>query len=348
MTSKREISFAEAISEATCQSMRNDDSIVLMGIGLDYSSGVFGTTSEAFRLFGNSRVIDTPAMENALSGIVSGASVTGLRPVIIHARVDFMFLGLDQMLNIMAKWSYMFDGNAGSMPVVIRAIIGRGWGQGATHSQSIQSVLGHFPGLRVVMPSSPYEAKGMMNSALTGNDPVVILEHRNLFNVVGEVPEERYELDLFGSKVCKSGKDLTIVASSICVEEAKIAAVEAAGLGIEVEIIDIRSIQPLDMIPIIESVKKTNKLLIVDTSWLSFGLGSEIAARLMENSINLEKPLVRLGQAPVPAAVSKTLEAEHYPTPEKILNIIVALCSSESNGTHGDLTNFTNKFIGPY
>ena len=169
------MSFAEAISDATIEAMKKNPNIILLGIGLDYSSGVFGTTSEAFKQFGPERVLDTPAMENALTGIAAGASLCGMRPVVIHARNDFMFLALDQILNVLTKWHYMFNGNASSMPVVTRAIIGRGWGQGATHSQSIQSVIAHFPGIRVVMPSRPKDAKGMLLSALESPDPVLIL-----------------------------------------------------------------------------------------------------------------------------------------------------------------------------
>ena len=348
MNSNIEITFAQAISDATCQSMEKDSSILLIGIGLDYSSGVFGTTSDAYIRFGNSRVLDTPAMENALTGIAAGASLVGIRPVLVHARVDFMFLGLDQMLNVISKWSYMFDGNAGNMPVVIRAIIGRGWGQGATHSQSVQTLLAHFPGMRVVMPSSPYEAKGMLVAALNGNDPVIILEHRNLYNLVGEVPIELYETSLVGSKRVREGKDVTIVATSICVQESKIAAEEALKHDIDVEIIDLRSLQPIDIKPIIESVSKTKRLIVVDTSWTGFGVGSEVAGKLMEAGIVLEAPLIRLGQAPTPAAVSRVLESQHYPTPETILESILKTARLKRQITDSSMDNFTDKFIGPY
>lgn len=341
------LSYAEAISEATVEAMKIDSSIHLFGIGLDYSSGVFGTTTEANSLFGPSRVIDTPAMENALTGIAAGASLCGIRPVVIHARNDFMFLALDQMLNVLSKWHYMFDGRASNMPVVIRSIIGRGWGQGATHSQSIQSVLAHFPGLRVVMPASARDAKGMLLSALNSPDPVVILEHRNLYEVKGEVGQAT---PLEGASIAKKGKDLTIVASSVCVQESLIAADQASELGINIEVIDIRSIQPLDIETILNSVRKTKRLMVVDTSWTNFGLGSEIGASVLESGIALLSPLVRLGQADSPAPVSKPLEDIHYPNATKIFSVAKQSISYKSSEieTVDNLPKIADDFLGPY
>lgn len=343
-----EITYAQAISEATCLIMGKDPSVVLMGIGVDYSSGVFGTTTEAYKKFGSERVIDTPAMENALTGIAIGSATVGVRPILVHARNDFMFLALDQILNVSAKWNYMFNGNAGTLPIIIRAIIGRGWGQGATHSQSIQSVLAHFPGLRVVMPSNPTDAKGMLLSAWQSSDPIVILEHRSLFDIKGEVESGMALTNLELSKVVCEGSDLTIVATSVCVHESVLIAQALKPLGVSIEVVDLRSIQPIDRSTILESVKKTGRLLIYDTSWVNFGVGAEIAAIVAESDLmNLKSPVVRVGQLGVPAPVSKPLEDQHYPTYESVMAIVQKMMARKITETKS-IPSITNDFQGPY
>jgi pyruvate/2-oxoglutarate/acetoin dehydrogenase E1 component len=343
-----ELTYAEAISEATCLLMERDPNVVLLGIGLDYSSGVFGTTSKAHELFGSYRVMDTPAMENALTGIAIGGATVGLRPILVHARNDFMFLALDQMLNVLSKWNYMFSGQAGNLPVVIRAIIGRGWGQGATHSQSIQSLLAHFPGLRVVMPSTPADAKGMLIAAATSNDPVVILEHRSLFNVKGEVPSGFISSNLDSGKIMREGSDVTIIATSICVQESLIVAEELEKLNISAEILDLRSIQPIDRKSIIDSVSKTQRVLVFDTSWTNFGVGAEVGAIIAETKgINLKVPLIRIGQSGVPAPVSKPLEDAHYPSLTSVIKMIQDMVSGTESYSK-EIRSVTEDFKGPY
>src|SRR6266511_2089146 len=177
----RKMTYAQALSEGLCQAMERDPSIFVTGIGVDYPSGIFGSTTEAAKRFGPARVFDAPAMENALTGIVIGAAAMGKRPIIVHARNDFLFLGFDQLINLAAKWRHMFNGNAGNMPLVVRAVVGKGWGQGATHSQSTHATLAHFPGLTVVTPAFPDDAKGLMIAALQQDGPVVIVEHRALY-----------------------------------------------------------------------------------------------------------------------------------------------------------------------
>ena len=344
----RKITYAQAISEATCLIMEADPNVVLMGIGMDYSSGVFGTTSEAFNKFGAERVIDTPAMENALTGIAIGSATVGIKPILVHARNDFMFLALDQLLNVCAKWNYMFNGNAGSLPIINRAVIGRGWGQGATHSQSIQSILAHFPGLRVVMPSNPADAKGMLLSAWKSFDPIVILEHRSLFEIEGQVDDGLAFSDLVSAKVVKEGSDLTIVATSICVHESLLIASELETLGISVEVVDLRTIQPIDRITVLDSVKKTGRLLIYDTSWVNFGVGAEIAATVAEtDGMIMKTPIVRIGQLGVPAPVSKPLEDQHYPSSRSVFDIIEKMMSRNITSTK-TIPSITKGFKGPY
>src|SRR5438105_371039 len=185
----RQLKYVEALSEGLVQAMERDPSIFVTGISVDYPSGIFGSTTEAARRFGPERVFDAPAMENALTGIAIGAAAMGKRPIVVHARNDFLFLGLDNLINLAAKWRYMFNGRAGNMPIVVRAVVGKGWGQGATHSQSTQATLAHFPGLTIVMPAFPDDAKGLLIAALQHDSPVVIIEHRALYALEREVPE---------------------------------------------------------------------------------------------------------------------------------------------------------------
>src|SRR3954466_3509953 len=185
----RQLTYAQALSEGLCQAMERDPAIFVTGIAVDYPSGIFGTTTQAAKRFGRDRVFDAPAMENALTGIAIGAAAMGKRPVIVHPRNDFMFLSFDNLINLAAKWRYMFMGRAGNVPIVVRAVIGKGWGQGATHSQSLQAPLAHVDGLTVLMPAFPQDAKGLTIATLRHNGPVVILEHRSLYAMEGPVTE---------------------------------------------------------------------------------------------------------------------------------------------------------------
>ena len=256
----RSIKYSEAISEGIVQEMESNPNIFITGIAVDYPSGIFGTTIEAFKKFGPSRVFDSPAMENALTGIAIGAAAVGKRPILVHPRVDFMFLSFDMLLQLAAKWRYMYGGNAGNVPIVIRGIIGRGWGQGSTHSQSIQAPLAHFPGLTVVMPAFPEDAKGLMISALRHTGPVVILEYRTLYDTMGEVSEKPIPTPIGKAKIIKEGKDLTIVATSFMSLEALNAAKKLEESGISIEVVDLRSIRPLDEETVLNSVKKNRSI----------------------------------------------------------------------------------------
>ena len=322
----RLLTYANAIAEATVQAMATDESIFLTGIGVGYSSGVFATTSSANEAFGKNRVFESPAMENAITGICMGAAAMGMRPLLVHYRNDFLFLSLDQLINLCSKWHYMFGGNTPHAPLVIRAVIGRGWGQGATHSQSIQSTLAHYPGLCVLMPTFPYDAKGMLISALKSNSTVIILEHRSLFELTGEVPKEIYEIELGKAKIVREGSDLTIVASSYMVLEAISAAKFLAHHGLSIEVIDLRSIKPLDKETILESVKKTGHLVVADTSWINYGVSSEISALVAEEGFqDLKKPIIRIGLPNCPAPTAKSLEDVYYPRALQIAEAVVRL-----------------------
>lgn len=340
-------SFASAISRATVEIMDSDPSVVILGIGPDYSSGIFGTTSEAFKKFGTSRVIDTPAMENGLSGIALGASMFGIKPILVHARNDFMFLALDQMLNAIAKWRYMFDGNNTQGPIVVRAVVGRGWGQGATHSQNLASTIAHYPGIKVVMPAFPADAGGMLISALNGQNPVVIIEHRNLFEIEGPIESPTVAVPLSGAQIINEGEDITIVTYSICTLETMMLTESFSQLGVSVEVIDLRTITPIDISMIINSVNKTKKLFVVEPDWTTFSVGSEICAQIKELT-DLEFSFSRLGHAPSPAPVSKKLESLFYTSPERIFKTVLKVLNIKKSSINIQIRDSTNYFKGPY
>lgn len=242
----RNLKYREAIDEATVQSMERDPSIFVMGIGVGDMGGVYGTTRGAFELFGNERVMDIPNSENAIVGISIGMAAMGKRPMIVYPRNDFMFLAMDQIFNLAAKWKYMYQSETG-VPVVFRGIVGRGWGQGATHSQSLQSIFAHFPGLLVAAPAFLADAKGLLISALQGDSPVVLLENRACYEIEGEVPEEPVAIPFGKGAIVREGRDITIVGVSLMAIEALWAAEILAQYEISAEVIDIRSIRPLDI-----------------------------------------------------------------------------------------------------
>lgn len=343
----RQMTYVQALSEGLCQAMERDPSIFVTGIAVDYPSGIFGSTTEATKRFGPERVFDAPAMENALTGIAVGAASMGKRPVIVHPRNDFMFLSFDNLLNLAAKWRYMFNGRAGNVPVVVRAVIGKGWGQGATHSQSLQSSLAHFPGLCVAMPASPRDAKGLTIAALQHHQPVIILEHRSLYSISGEVPEEFEPTPLGKANVAREGKDITIVATSWMAYESLHAADELARHGVSAEVIDLRTIRPLDEETIIQSIKKTGHLVVADTSWELCGVASEIAALAAEKAFPYLKARVyRIALPNCPAPVSAKLEEVFYPKASTIARAALA-CLGRDPDHVGDLSREDN-FKGPY
>lgn len=343
----RQITYANALSEGLCQAMEADPSIFVTGIAVDYPSGIFGTTTEATKRFGPDRVFDAPAMENALTGIAIGAAAMGKRPVIVHPRNDFMFLSFDNLINLAAKWRYMFLGRAGNVPIVVRAVIGKGWGQGATHSQSLQAPLAHFPGLTVLMPASPADAKGLTLAALQHNGPVVMLEHRSLYSVTGEVDEAPTPTPIGKAKVTRKGKDITIVGTSLMALEALYAAEELEKHGVDAEVIDLRSIRPLDEETILESVKKTGHLIVTDTSWELCGISSEVAALVAEKAFPyLKGPVRRIALPNCPAPVSFKLEEVFYPKASTIAKAALVTLGADPERV-GDLAREDN-FKGPY
>lgn len=343
----RSLRYWEAISEATVQCMEADPSIFLTGIGVDDFKGIFGTTAEAYRRFGGARVFDIPNGENAMTGIAIGAAAVGKRPLVVHPRNDFMFLCMDQLCNLAAKWRYMFGGKGG-VPVVFRGIVGRGWGQGATHSQSLQAIFAHFPGLYVATPASPADAKGLLVSALRGTGPVVLLENRALYELEEEVPEEPVAVPFGRGKIVRSGKDVTIVGASLMAYEAKRAAEILADHGVDAEVIDPRSIRPFDEAMLLESIKKTGRLVVADTSWAFCGFAAEVAAVAVEKGWEyLKAPVRRVTPPDCPAPVSRPLEEAFHPNPLTIAQTCLDLLKTDVSIRRG-ASDVQSSFAGPY
>ena len=318
----RRLSFAEAIREALDQAMAQDKKVFIMGQGVDDPAGMFGTTLNLHNKYGQERVFDTPLSENALTGVAIGAALTGMRPVYVHNRPDFLLLAMDQIVNHASKWSYMFGGCL-NVPLVIRAVIGRGWGSAAQHSQALQGLFMHIPGLRLVMPSTPYDAKGLLITSIADNNPVVFIEHRWLFKNSSHVPEELYSIPFGKGVVRRKGKDVTVVAISYMMIEAMRAAEKLKEEGCEVEVIDPRTLRPLDEEIILNSVKKTGRLIIADTGWKTGGVTAEIAAMVAEKGIGyLKAPLKRLASPDVPTPSSFILEEAFYPGQQEIIKAV--------------------------
>ncbi|MBI3251555.1 MAG: alpha-ketoacid dehydrogenase subunit beta, partial [Candidatus Andersenbacteria bacterium] len=241
----RILSAAQAILEATSQAMADDPHVIIIGEGVPDPKGIFGTTLALRDTFGSARVWDMPVSENGLTGVCIGAAISGMRPILTHQRVDFSLLSLDQIINNAAKWHYMFGGQV-SVPLVIRMVIGHGWGQGAQHSQNLQALFAHIPGLKVVMPASPYDAKGLLASAIHDNNPVIFLEHRWIHGMKGEVPADMYRIAIGKARRWHVGDDITIVSSGYMTVEALRASHILAQVGIMADLIDLRSIKPWD------------------------------------------------------------------------------------------------------
>jgi len=309
----REIKFSKAILEATDQCMASDPSVFIIGLGVPDPGGIFGTTLGLQEKYGEDRVMDMPLSENCMTGVITGTALNGFRPILTHQRVEFSLLSMDQIVNQAAKWYYMNAGQQ-NVPIVIRMVIGRGWGQGSQHAQSLESWFGHIPGLKVVMPSNPYDAKGLLISAVADDNPVIFLEHRWLHNLVDEVPEKKYTIPIGEARIAKKGKDLTIVAHSYMVLEALRCANILTEHGISTEIIDLRTISPLDSETILGSVSKTKRLVVADNGWIHFGVSSEIISLVTENIFDqlVCKP-VRIGVNDSPSPSTRALANHSYP-----------------------------------
>lgn len=316
----RQLSYCLAINEAFHQLMAADRSVVLIGQGVKSPWYVGKTADGLLRRFGVRRVIDTPVSENAITGAAVGAALAGMKMVVVHPRMDFMFYAFDPIINQAANWSYMFDGKA-SVPVVFWGIINRGGEQAAQHSQSLHAMLAHVPGLKVVMPATPFDAKGLLVAAVRDPNPVVYIDDRWLYNDEGPVPERMYSVPIGRGIVRARGRDITIVGISYLAREAVRAAAMLKAGGIEAEVIDPRTVAPLDTDLILRSVRKTGRLLIADVGWLTGGLSAEIAARVAESAAarSLKCPIRRVALPDCPAPMGRPLERAYYVSAETIV-----------------------------
>jgi len=311
-STNRILAYSLAINEALHQMMSADSSVLIIGQGVKSPWYVGNTCQGLIEKFGPERVIDTPVSENAMTGAAVGAALAGLRPVAVHPRQDFMLYAFDPILNQAANWHYMCGGRA-NVPVVIWGIINRGGEQAAQHSQALHAMFAHVPGLKVVMPATPYDAKGLMIAAIQDDNPVIYIDDRWLYSTEGLVPEGIYTVDLGRGLIKRQGSELTVVAVSYMVSEATKAVEILVSQGIDAELIDIRSVKPLDAEMIIRSVEKTGRLVIADGGWRTCGVAAEIAACVSETAFrSLKAPIRRVTLDDCPAPASRTLERVYY------------------------------------
>lgn len=345
----REISFCQALTEAMAQEMERDPSVFVYGIGVPNHAKIFGSTAGLVERFGPNRCFDTPLCEDAMTGFGFGAALCGLRPIHIHIRVDFLVLALNQLLNMIACHTYSTVGRQ-KVPMVIRAVVGRGWGQGYQHSKSLHSYFAHIPGLKVVLPTTPRDAKGLLIAAIRDDNPVVFIEHRWLYWAEGEVPEEPFTIPLGQSEVLRKGKALTIVATSWMNIEALKAAEILERHGVSIEIVDPKTIAPFDDSLAVESVNKTGHCIVADNDWVECGFSAEVAARISEKCFGkLKSPVTRIGFAHTPCPTVRELENEFYPNAEDLVRAVEAKLGLKPIDLSGEnFYSHENRFKGPF
>lgn len=323
------MSYGAAVRDALAVAMERDRSVIVYGLGATDPKGVFGTTINLHKEFGDQRVFDMPTSEGAMTGVAIGAAIGGLRPVLTHQRLDFALLSLDQIVNNAAKWYFMFGGRR-SVPLVIRMIIGRGWGQGPTHSQSLQALFAHIPGLKVVMPTTPDDAKGLLLTSIFDDDPVIFLEHRWLHNTSGDVPEGDYRVPIGRARTLRSGSDATIVSMSLMSIEALHAVDHLAQQGVSCDLIDLRSVRPIEWKAIEESLARTGRLLVLDTGHLTGSVSGEIVARMSEKCWSqFRAPPRRLAMPDVPESTSPALSQHYHVRAEHIVAAVGELIGKQ-------------------
>ncbi|MEI3608558.1 alpha-ketoacid dehydrogenase subunit beta [Pseudogracilibacillus sp. SO10305] len=310
--------YLEAIRDALRVKLREDEKVLLLGEDIGVYGGAFGVTATLLEEFGSARVRDTPISELGMTGVAVGAALTGMRPVVDIQFSDFLTLALDQVVNQAAKIRYMYGGKA-TVPLVIRTPSGSGTGAAAQHSQSLEAWLAHVPGLKVVQPSTPYDAKGLLIAAINDPNPVIFYEHKLLYKKTGDVPTDTYEIPLGVADVKREGTDVTIIATGIMVQKALQAAMDCAALGVSVEVIDPRTLVPLDEATILNSVEKTGRVIIVHEAVKRGGIGGEITSLIAERAFHaLRAPIIRLGGAFVPMPYNAKLESQAVPQVEDI------------------------------
>ena len=345
---KTRMSFRRALNLALEHEMASDPSVFVFGLDVPDHKRIFGSTEGLVEQFGRNRCFGTPLSEDAMTGVALGAAIAGLRPVHVHIRADFMLLAMNQIGNMLSNLRYMSGGRL-RIPLVIRAIIGRGWGQSAQHSKSLHSIFAHFPGLRVVLPTTPQDAYSLLRTAIRDDNPVIFLEHRWLYDVEGEVDDE-LQIPLGLPAVRRTGEAVSVICTSWMTIEALRAAEILAKRGVELEILDVRTVVPLGEAPILESVRKTRRCIVADYDWVFCGLGAELAARISHACFGvLERPVERIGFAPVPCPTSRPLEQLFYPSAVQLIRTVERLLDLEPcDLSEESFYTYEQRFTGPF
>jgi pyruvate dehydrogenase E1 component beta subunit len=324
-----EMSYSKAINNALFQAMEINADVVILGQLIDYKSGVFGTTSGLVEQFGSDRVQDFPVAESLMTYTAVGAAMAGMRPVIVHMRMDFMMYSMDAIVNWMSLMRFKSNGKT-DLPVTIQAIVGRGWGQGPQHSKNMQTWFAHLPGIKVAVPATPFDVKGLLLESIFGEDPVIIVEHRSLFSMTADVPDVPYRVRFGHAIVRRKGKDVTLVAIGSMVPLALRVAEQLAKESIEVEVIDPRTISPFDGRTICESVLKTGRLVVADPSWQSFGTAAEIVTQVTEKvGHRLIANPMRISYPDSHTPMSASLEKKYYPDEVSLANTLKKVFNSK-------------------
>jgi pyruvate dehydrogenase E1 component beta subunit len=346
----RLLTYVDALREAVAQEMELDPSVFVFGLDVDDHKAIQGSTRGLLEKFGPDRVFTTPLSEDAMTGVAIGAAMAGMRPIHVHIRMDFLLLCMNQLVNMAAKSSYMYGGTV-KVPMVVRSMIGKSWGQGAQHSQGLHSLFMHIPGLKVVAPSNAHDVKGCMIAAIRDNNPVIFVEHRLLYFTEAYVPEEPFEVPFGKARVCTKGQDVTIVGISNMLVEALRARELLAEVGISAEVIDPISLMPLDSGTILASAEKTGRLLIVDNAWVSCGASAEIAALVAERAKRHIK-IRRMGFAPVTCPTTPVLEEKFYANPATIAEMAYSMVKPEGPNWKPDPARaklaYQTQFRGPF
>lgn len=344
----RRTTFRDALASALADEMEADPSVLVFGLDVPDHKRIFGSTAGLVERFGRRRCFGTPLSEDAMTGVALGAALSGLRPVHVHIRADFMLLAMNQIGNMLSNLRYMSGGQL-RIPLVIRAVVGRGWGQSAQHSKSLHGMFGHFPGLKVILPTTPQDAYSLLRAAIRDDNPVIMLEHRWLYEVEGDV-DASLRLPLGGAAVRRQGKDLTVIATSWMTVEAMKAAEVLAARGIELDVVDVRSVVPLDEETLVASVAKTRRCLIADYDWTFCGFSAELAALIGRRCFGmLEQPVERLGFAQVPCPTTRPLENLFYPNAVSIIRMAEQMLELEPADVSGEsFYSHEQRFKGPF
>ncbi len=342
------ITFREALAAAQSDAMEKDPRVFVYGLDVPDFKSIFGSTKGLLQKFGPERVSGTPLSEDAMTGVALGAALSGLRPIHVHIRVDFLLLAMNQIANMVSAMRYVSGGKL-KVPLVIRAVIGRGWGQGAQHSKTLHNFFAHIPGLKVVLPSTAQDAYSLLRAAIEDDNPVIFIEHRWLYDVVGTVDRSIKE-EIGTCKVLRQGTDVTIVSTTWMNVEAMHAAQLLEKQGISAEVIDVRSVAPLDMDTIVKSVNKTKRCIVADYDWTFAGFGGEIASQVYHQCFGkLLAPIERIGFQHVPCPTTRPLENAFYPSAKEIVQVSEKMMNkSPMDLTKVNFYSYENKFKGPF